>query len=214
MKRSPLTRKTPMARSGILRTASTQLAARAKCRHCKEPFVKRNMGHVACSPECAIALAEAKRSRDEADDAKRERKELRARREAMKSLADHLADTQRIFNAYIRERDKDLPCICCGRTVTSVTGLGAHGWDAGHYRSVGSAPHLRFDERNVHKQLVHCNRYGAGRAVDYRIGLIARIGLATVEALEAEQAIRKWTVQELKGLQVTYRQKLKDLKNA
>ena len=85
-------------------------------------------------------------------------------------------------------------------------------YDCGHYRSTGSAPHLRFDERNAHAQRKVCNRWGAGRAVDYRIGLVARIGLEAVEALESDNAPRKWTREELIAIRDTYKQKLKELK--
>ena len=84
-------------------------------------------------------------------------------------------------------------------------------WDAGHYRSTGSAPHMRFDEANCHAQLKQCNRYGGGRAVDYRIGLIARIGLDEVERIEADQTVRKWTIPELREIRDEYRRKAKAL---
>ena len=85
-------------------------------------------------------------------------------------------------------------------------------FDCGHYRSVGSAQHLRYDERNAHGQRKQCNRWGAGRAVDYRIGLVARIGLEAVEALEADNAPRKWLREELIYIRDRYRAKLKELK--
>jgi hypothetical protein len=86
-------------------------------------------------------------------------------------------------------------------------------WDAGHYRSTGAAPHLRFNEDNCHRQLVVCNRHGSGRAVDYRIGLIARIGIERVEALENDNSVAKYTVDDLKAICFRYRAKLKDLKS-
>lgn len=84
--------------------------------------------------------------------------------------------------------------------------------DAGHYRSVGSAPHLRFDERNCHAQSKQDNRFLSGNAVDYRIGLIARIGQKAVDALEADQSVRKYTVDEIKAIKAEYRAKTKELK--
>lgn len=86
--------------------------------------------------------------------------------------------------------------------------------DAGHYRSTGSADHLRFDEDNCHAQRSDCNRYGAGRAVDYRIGLIGRIGLQRVEALEANNTTHKWLRDELRTIRDTYRLKAKELEKA
>ena len=84
-------------------------------------------------------------------------------------------------------------------------------YDAGHYRFTGSASHLRFDEANCHAKRKQCNRYGAGRAVDYRIGLIKRIGRERVEALEASNSPRKWTRDELIAIKEIYFLKLKAL---
>ncbi len=111
---------------------------------------------------------------------------------------------------YIRERDKAQPCICCGKELARDAVGG--GYDCGHYRSVGSAPHLRFNEDNAHGQRKVCNRYGGGRAVDYRIGLIKRIGLARVESLEADNEPKKWDIEQLKEIKQYYNQKLKQLR--
>lgn len=84
--------------------------------------------------------------------------------------------------------------------------------DAGHYRSRGAAGWLRFNEDNCHSQAKKCNRYGSGRATEYRVGLIARIGLERVEALEANNTPIKWTIIELKAIKATYTAKLKEVK--
>jgi hypothetical protein len=76
---------------------------------------------------------------------------------------------------------------------------------------VGSASQLRFEERNAHGQRKFCNRHGAGRAVDYRIGLIGRIGLHEVEALEADNRVHKWTKDELREITSTFKRRLKEL---
>lgn len=121
-----------------------------------------------------------------------------------------MKEAQIAFNAYVRERDKNQPCICCGQPLGAQQVGG--GFDAGHYRSVGSAPHLRFDERNCHGQRKSCNRYGSGRSVDYRLGLIARIGLAEVESLEADNDPKKYSIDDLKAIKAKYKAKLKELK--
>ena len=48
--------------------------------------------------------------------------------------------------------------------------------------------------------------------MDYRLGLIARIGLGRVEALEANNEPAKWSIDELKAIRDYYRKKLKELK--
>ena len=45
--------------------------------------------------------------------------------------------------------------------------------------------------------------------MDYRIGLIARIGLEAVEALEADNTLRRYTADELRAIKTMYREKLK-----
>lgn len=189
---------------------------RTRCAHCKgklTPERPSQIIHTECVEGWAIAQA-AKREREEAKRArmaaKVERAETRRRKEAMKRIPDYIKEAQHAFNAYIRERDRKHPCICCGRPL-GADAVGG-GYDCGHYRSVGSAPHLRFDERNAHAQRKDCNRYGAGRAVDYRIGLIARIGLEAVGSLEADNRIHKWQREELIEIRDTYRRKLRELK--
>jgi hypothetical protein len=168
------------------------------------------MTHKCCSPQCAEIFG---REQTKKQVAKKEREETKVRKEKLKRLADWIADAQEVFNKFIRLRDSGLPCICCGRVSSSGSGLGGI-YDAGHYRSRGSAGHLRFHEDNCHAQLKQCNRWGAGRAVDYRIGLIERIGLERVEALEANNIPHKWTVEELKEIIATYRRKIKELETS
>jgi hypothetical protein len=170
------------------------------------------MGMRVCSPECAVAQGKKATAKQAAAKARADRVATKAALEKLKTLSDWIKDVQRVFNAYVRERDRDQPCICCGRDKTAASGLYSHGWDCGHYRSTGSAPHLRFHEDNAHRQLVYCNRDRSGNAVEYRAGLIARIGLARVEALEADQTPRHYTIEDLKRIKAEYRAKLRALK--
>lgn len=173
-----------------------------ECAQCGSMFMPFSSTSRVCGRMCASRWVRAQ------NDAKKA--EHKARRAALKTIPDLIKEAQVAFNAYIRARDIDKPCICCGRPL-SAPDVGG-GFDCGHYRSTGSAGHLRFDERNAHGQTKYCNRHGAGRAVDYRIGLIARIGREAVEALESENAIRKWTREELIEIRKTYAAKARDLK--
>ena len=172
------------------------------CEVCERLFVPERMGQLVCSPVCAMKkVRQAK---------KEERAKIKTRKEAIKTIPDLIKEAQREFNAYIRARDRDKPCICCGLPLGTPEVGGCY--DAGHYRSVGSASHLRFHEDNCHAQRKQCNRYGAGRAVDYRMGLIARIGVGKVDALEQSNTPHKWTRKELSDIRDTYRAKLKEEK--
>ena len=189
---------------------------RTRCPHCKG---KLNPGQ-RIHPDCIEAYAEAEEAKAKRKamkqavmQAKVERAETRRRKEAAKTPQKLKKEAEREFNAFIRARDAHLPCISCGAAPPDLSGLHA-GRDAGHYRSVGSAAHLRYHEDNVHAQCVHCNQWKAGCAVDYRIGLIARIGEARVVALETDSKPRKWMDDELREIRDSYRAKLKELKAA
>lgn len=180
------------------------------CRVCKTMFQPTKPLQNVCSVQCAVESAKATRHKAEQIAAREDRKVIRIKREQLKTRSDYMKEAQRAFNAFIRERDKDKPCICCGLPLESGTVGGS--FDCGHYRSVGSAPHLRFDERNAHGQRKQCNRYGAGRAVDYRLGLIARIGQHSVDAIESDQEPKRYTIEELKAIKAEYIAKTKELR--
>jgi len=171
------------------------------CAVCERLFVPERMGQQVCRPTCALKKVRQEKVA--------ERAKVRNRKEAIKTIPDLIKEAQREFNAYIRARDRDQPCICCGKPLGDGDVGGAY--DCGHYRSTGSASHLRFHENNAHAQRKQCNRWGAGRAVDYRIGLVARIGLSAVSALEADNTPHKWTREELIAIRDTYKKKLKEM---
>ena len=155
-----------------------------------------------CSPRCAVK----KVKQDKAED----RAKVKTRKEAIKTIPELIREAQVAFNAFIRERDRlaGHDCISSGRALD----WSGNAVDAGHYRSTGAASHLRFNEDNCHAQSKHDNQFLAGNAVDYRIRLVARIGLERVEALEADNRAHKWTREELTSIRNTYRAKLKELK--
>jgi hypothetical protein len=157
-----------------------------------------------------VVIARAKQEKKRTELAQVERREIKVRKEALKSRGDYMRDAQRSFNEFIRVRDQlaGHACISSGRPLDWA----GNAVDAGHYRSVGAAPHLRFDERNCHAQSKQDNRYLSGNAIDYRIGLIKRIGRDAVEQLEADQSVRKYTIEDLKAITADYRAKTRELK--
>ncbi len=177
------------------------------CKACGTKFEPLRSTQVVCSPACSFEWSKQGKGKQSAE--RVIRAATKDRKAALKTRPQLTKEAQAAFNRFIRLRDKDQTCICCGQPLT-LDAVGG-GYDCGHYRSVGSAPHLRFDERNAHAQRKQCNRWGAGRAVDYRIGLIKRIGLAAVEALEADQTERKYTRDELIQIAQTYRAKAREI---
>lgn len=177
-----------------------------KCKVCPTRFTPRNSLQVVCSPHCALVWARNQQAKR--DDVKRKdrAKKLREDKERIKSKGQLLKEAQTEFNRYIRERDKDKPCISCNRT-------GNPQWHAGHYRSVGSTPELRFHEDNCHKQCAQCNNFESGNLIDYRIGLIERIGIERVEWLERKDHKPKhYTHDDIRQIKAKYKLKIKQLK--
>jgi len=178
-----------------------------KCRvaECRASFVPARLGQAVCGPACAIIDAPKNREKARKSLAQIERKEIKVRKERLKSRAEHLKDTQTAFNAWVRERDAELPCISCGRHHQGK-------YDAGHYRTVGSNPALRFEPLNCHRQCSPCNTQLSGNIVNYRIALVKRIGAEAVDWLEGPHEPKKYTIEELKAMTADYRAKTRELK--
>lgn len=183
-----------------------------KCKVCRAVYVPTKPMQTVCGHDCALTLATSQRAKAEKVERVKEKKADRVKREKLKTRGDLVREAQTAFNAFIRARDAGKPCICCGRYSASPVHGGE--WDAGHYRSRGSAPHLRFDERNVHAQLKQCNRYASGNIVGYRVGLIERLGADVVDALECDQVPRDYTHDQLREIKATYSVRARELRKA
>lgn len=170
-------------------------AKKKKCKECGEMFKQFNSLVNVCGIECKKAQ----------DKKKKEKREKEERPEKNRKLL--ILKAQRSFNAYIRERDKKEPCICCGKPL----GINYH---AGHFFSVGGHSNVRFNEDNAHGQRADCNTtHRAGFLDEYAEGLEERIGAAALEVLRvAAYEPKKWSVQELERIEKEYKQKLKELK--
>lgn len=202
MKRTELKRATPLKSGGI----QARERRKKRCKVCTAMFTPARDFQAVCGEiACAIAHAPANQVRARKALADVERREIKIRKEKLKSRAEHLKDTQIAFNAWVRERDAELPCISCGRHHQGK-------YDAGHYRTVGSNPALRFEPLNCHRQCSPCNTQLSGNIVNYRIALVKRIGAEAVDWLEGPHEPKKYTIDELKAMTADYRAKTRELK--
>ncbi|NTZ93924.1 ninG protein [Pseudomonas koreensis] len=179
---------------------------------CRASFVPKVSFQSWCSPDCAVVIARDKQEKKRKSLASIERREIKVRKEKLKSRADHLRKAQAAVNEYVRLRDAHLPCISCDSMPNDNDLMTGSRWDAGHYRSVGACPELRFEPLNIHRQCVKCNRNLSGNAVEYRIRLVLRIGSDKVAWLEGPHQPRKYTVEEIKTIKAEYRAKNRELK--
>lgn len=184
-----------------------------RCRHCRTeipPKAKSDFYQSAgyCNNPCMAAhgLEKARQQQQRKADraAKAKRKATRERKEALKTKAEWAKEAQAAFNKWVRLRDKDLPCISCGRHHQGQ-------YHAGHYRTVGAHPELRFEPLNVHKQCAPCNNHKSGNIVEYRIELVKRIGQEAVDWLEGPHSPKKYTIEQLRELKREYARKAREL---
>ncbi len=178
---------------------------------CRKVFEKTQSFVSWCSHECGaiIGMKKLAKKRLQEDRAKRvavkaERKADKEKLEAHKPLSYWEKIAERHCNAYIRARDPDC-CISCGVTQSSA-------WQAGHYVAVGANSTLRYHPDNIHKQCIKCNMFEGSNAIQYRIGLLAKIGVERVEWLEGWHSPVKMTAEAAKEIAEMYKLKLKELK--
>jgi hypothetical protein len=168
-----------------------------RCKNCKEKFEPIRFNHKYClKDECVRAfVAETKEKMWKQTKVKMKNE--------LKTTSDWMKEAQKVFNQYIRLRDKHKPCVSCDSK------LGVK-FDAGHYfSSVHKA--VTFDEDNVHGQCVACNQYKHGNLLNYQIGIEKRIGADRLLTLhEKAYQTRKYSADELKEIIKTYKQKIKD----
>ena len=186
---------------------------RCKNKSCHKRFTPaRPFQEVCDTPECAQAFAEQKREKVRIARVKKDRAEIKARKEKAKRPQDLKSEARTAFHAYVRARDiaAGYGCIDCGKPFEPQKPGGSV--DAGHYLSRGSHPNLAFSEINTNAQRKNCNRPGGTTAAAHRLGMVTRYGLAAVEALEADTEPRRYRADDYRRIRDTYRAKLKDLK--
>ena len=183
-----------------------------KCRHCRKAIIgARSSLATSCSVECTIILTkkesaawDRKQQTMQRKAIREARKATREARERLKTRREWLKEAQAAFNRWVRARDHGKPCISCGRHHQGA-------WDAGHYRSVGAAPALRFHPDNCHRQCVPCNQHKSGNVIEYRMGLIDRVGVRVVEWLEGPHELPKWDIDDLKWIKTEYARMAREL---
>lgn len=171
---------------------------------CGEKFVAQRLGQAVCSYPCGLAIKDVNQTKARKALADVGRKELQASKERIKPKGQYMREAQAAFNAWIRARDAAQPCISCGRHHEGQ-------YHAGHYRTVGSSPELRFEPTNVHKQCAPCNNHKSGDIVNYRMSLVLRIGQAQVDWLEGPHEPQRYTIDDLKAIKARYKAMTKEL---
>ena len=140
------------------------------------------------------------------EDSKSSKIRIKELKVSIKSLKEYESDAKKSFQKWARLRDKDLPCISCGK-FSKLN-------DGGHYKKAEVYSGIIFNEYNVNLQCRKCNRFLNGNELNYRFGLIKKIGEDKVLALEDlanESRLYKFTKEELVEIKKKYDKLIKGL---
>jgi len=171
------------------------------CKQCGEEFIPARPLQSVCHVWCAIAQSRAKTA---VEAAKIEARRQRERKVELKPRSKWLAEAQAAVNAYVRLRDQSQPCISCQRHHTGQ-------YHAGHYRSVGAMPSLRFNLWNIHKQDSACNAQLSGNLIEYRINLVKKLSIERVQWLEGNHPVRSFDIVYLRRIRKIFTRRAKHL---
>ena len=173
-----------------------------KCKECGSEYLPTRFAQVVCSPICGINHS---RKLNEKKVAAARKADTKERKKALMSRKDWLNIAQKVFNTFIRTRDKGKPCYMCGNAIKGVV-------HACHYLNQGSHSFVRFHEDNVFAGCYKCNVELSGNLIEYRKRLLIEIGPERLEWLEDNgRRVKKWEIEEIENIIEIYKQKTKDL---
>jgi len=171
-----------------------------KCKICGTEFTPRSTTQACCNYLCAIKYVNEKDKKKKAQQNRRDKKAYYDN-----DRKHQLKLTQKVFNEYIRARDRNEFCISCGRKHDGQ-------YHAGHFLTTAAHPELRFNELNCHKQCSPCNLHLSGDLIRYIPALVAKIGQDKVDFLYNNHSKYKYTIEDLKEIREYYKDKIKELK--
>ena len=174
-----------------------------KCKGCGQKFAPKTSLQYLCPKYECFKLYDEIRFKKKCQSEKKEYYQKN------KKISEYKEEARKVFQLFIRLRDKEQPCISCNCKT-------AKQWDGGHFLKAELFSGLIFVEENCHKQCSVCNDYKSGNELEYRDGLIARYGINYVETLEAtknDNRQYKYTKQELIDIKNYYSLKVKEAQN-
>lgn len=182
-----------------------------KCCGCKERYSQKldtwrssPVGQFHSS-DCQIDYARAQVAKRQAKEARKKKSDFKKlKKEVIQDLRWWEKKTQATFNKYIRLRDFGKPCISCPTESYKIT--------AGHYKTVGAHPELRYHPMNAHGQCWwNCNKNRSGNIVNARIGIMSRYGESVVDWLESYHEPKQYKIYHLEIIDRWYKRKIKRL---
>lgn len=155
-----------------------------------------------CDWQCAKLYAEARRTRQEANLRRVERKKTKDALERIKPKQKWLKEAQQWVNKYVRLRDRHLGCCSCDKPA-SWQGQ----WHASHFRSTKAASAVRFNLWNIHKSCSQCNNFLSGNIIEFEPRLRQKIGNEKVDWLRTQNQCADYSIEYLKRLKGVFKKK-------
>lgn len=190
--------------------------SKLKCKQCKSyqlriEMIKVPVGNFCCQ-NCIDEFISEKQEKDRQKQLKKAygrnsgRKKGKTQAHCDNDLKTRKEAAKKACHTYIRERDKNQLCICCGKHL-------GENYQAGHYIESGNNPKIRYDENNIHGQRLDCNYFKGGDHGMYRVNLIKKIGLKEVERLESMKGgTVKRMPEDYKEIETYYKEKLNEIR--
>jgi hypothetical protein len=168
------------------------------CKDCKQEFKQYNTIQVRCV-DCAIKKGNLTTVKP--NYAKIKREKLDSLDTKKQTYVKKVNAIKLIFQKWIRERDKNEPCISCG-SLTSII------WHAGHFYKAENYSGLIFDEHNCRKQCKKCNVFLDGNQLEYYNRLKEKFGTDYMEQLRLDAYLTKvktYSEEELEDIKQKYK---------
>jgi hypothetical protein len=150
----------------------------SQCAVCLKPYLVLRMGQRVCGAVCARKFAKSVKAKGA--------KELRARKEALKTRTQWEGECKAIVQKIARLRDRHDGCISC-HMGPDYRGQ----WHGSHFRPAGNHSAVELHLWNIHKSCAQCNKYKGGNIAGYRPRLVEKIGANRVEWLESQNQVTK-----------------------
>ncbi len=188
-----------------------------KCTGCKKRFDQSivTWREAPCGyfhdSDCQIDYARKQGQKLRTKKDKQKRADFRKKQVDVKGLRHWIKETQKVVNAYVRQRDKGKPCISCGiyEHQCKTKSLRGSVWDAGHYKTTKARPEIRFDMRNINGQCKSCNQFHSGRIKDQEVGIVERYGQERLDWLLSYHKPKHYTIEYLERLRRVLRKRMR-----
>ncbi len=191
MKRTPLKRKTPMKRTA----PKSKGPERKKCK-CGNTYTQ----YTTLQNKCVSCLAKV--GKDRMTPGTKEHKESvtqHKREHKEKDKTYWREQAQKAVNRYIRMRDRNESCPTCERPLNRGVQL-----QAGHFKTRGSHPAIRYVIQNIHGQCASCNLFTNDLA-KYEAFIVRKYGQEMLDWLNVEHGVYNFTVEDMQAIALHYK---------